>query len=94
MAEKGEVRVFVDNERVRVSGWRLAPGTTTGYHRHEFDYVVVPMSDGALRLVAQDGSESFANLKGGEPYFRQAGVEHETFNGNDFEFSLIEVEIK
>ena len=42
--------VFVDNERVRVTEWRFAPGAATGWHRHEYDYVVVPMLDGKLRL--------------------------------------------
>ena len=36
--------VQVDNDRVRVTEWRFAPGTATGWHRHEFDYVVVPMT--------------------------------------------------
>ena len=33
--------VFIDNERVRVTEWRFAPGAATGWHRHEYDYVVV-----------------------------------------------------
>ena len=36
--------VFIDNERVRVTEWRFAPGAATGWHRHEYDYVVVPMA--------------------------------------------------
>ncbi len=44
-------KVFIDNERVRVTEWRFAPGAATGWHRHEYDYVVVPMLDGKLRIV-------------------------------------------
>ena len=29
--------VQVDNDRVRVTEWRFAPGAATGWHRHEFD---------------------------------------------------------
>ena len=40
--------VQVDNERVRVTEWRFAPGAETGEHVHQMDYVVVPLGDGRL----------------------------------------------
>ena len=40
----------IDNDRVRVTEWRFAPGTETGWHTHEMDYVVVPLYDGTLRI--------------------------------------------
>lgn len=86
--------VFIDNERVRVTEWRFAPGAATGWHRHEFDYVVVPLSDGKLRIVAEGGAETIAELRKGVPYFREVGVEHDVINANDFEFAFIEVEMK
>lgn len=85
--------VFIDNERVRVTEWRFAPGAATGWHRHEMDYVVVPMMDGRLRLIEEAG-ERVAELKRGVPYFRQIGVEHDVVNANDFEFAFIEIEVK
>ena len=33
--------VQAENERVRVTEWRSAPGAATGWHVHEYDYVVV-----------------------------------------------------
>ena len=54
--------VQVDNERVRVTEWRFAPGAETGEHVHQMDYVVVPMGDGRLKLVSPQGEESFADL--------------------------------
>jgi quercetin dioxygenase-like cupin family protein len=87
-------KVFTDNERVRVAEWRFAPGAATGWHRHEFDYVVVPMLDGKLRIVTEGGAETIAELEKGVPYFRNAGVEHDVINANDYEFSFIEVEMK
>ena len=86
--------VFTDNERVRVAEWRFAPGAATGWHRHEFDYVVVPMLDGKLRIVTEGGAETIAELEKGVPYFRNAGVEHDVINANDYEFSFVEVEMK
>lgn len=86
--------VFIDNERTRVTEWRFAPGAHTGWHRHEFDYVVVPMVDGQLRIDLGNGNFQTSDLKVGVPYFRNAGVEHDVINPNDFEFVFVETEFK
>ena len=85
--------VVIDNDDVRVTEWRFAPGTATGFHRHEYPYVVVPITTGRLTIVGADGTTS-ADLHTGQPYFRPAGVEHDVVNGNDFEFVFIETEVK
>ena len=86
-------QVRIDNERVRVTEWRFAPGSATGWHRHEFDYVVVPLVAGKLKLVEPEG-ERLVDLEVGQPYFRSAGVEHDVVNVNSFEFAFIETELK
>jgi quercetin dioxygenase-like cupin family protein len=86
--------VFIDNERVRVTEWRFAPGAATGWHRHAMDYVVVPMLDGDLELVGADGERTRAKLSKGVPYFRNAGVEHDVINANAFEYAFLEIELK
>jgi quercetin dioxygenase-like cupin family protein len=86
--------VFLDNERVRVTEWRFAPGAATGRHRHEMDYVVVPLVDGELELVGQAGERTRAELRKGVPYFRNSGVEHDVINANPYEFAFIEIELK
>ena len=86
--------VFIDNERVRVTEWRFAPGAATGRHQHEYDYVVTPLTNGRLKIVDGDGNESHAELKVGQPYFREAGVDHNVINDNAFEFVFIDTEIK
>jgi beta-alanine degradation protein BauB len=83
-----------DNERVRVTEWRFAPGAETGFHVHGMDYVVVPSGDGQLKLVSPEGEESFTELKNGQSYFRKAGVHHNVINANDFEFAFVEIELK
>jgi quercetin dioxygenase-like cupin family protein len=93
VAGTATAKVFVDNERVRVTEWRFAPGAATGWHRHEMDYVVVPLLDGRLKLV-EGGGERYAELKKGVPYFRNVGVEHDVVNANDYEFAFIEIELK
>jgi quercetin dioxygenase-like cupin family protein len=94
MAEQAVGTTQIDNPRTRVTEWRFAPGAATGYHRHEYDYVVVPQTTGRLKLTGPDGVETFAELTAGQPYFRQAGVEHDVVNANDHEFVFIEVEFK
>ena len=82
----------IDNARTRVTRHRLVPGAHTGFHRHEYDYVVVPVTGGRMRIVG-DGKESFADLEGGVAYFGRAGVEHDVFNGGDRELVFVEVEL-
>ena len=86
--------VMIDNERVRVTQWRFAPGAATGWHRHEYDYVIVPLLDGNLKLVVEDEPDTIAALKAGSPYFRKAGVEHDVINANDFDYAFVEIELK
>ncbi len=94
MSEQAQPTVFIDNERTRVTEWRFVPGAATGWHRHEYDYVVIPLLDGRLKLIGEGGQESFADLKAGQPYFRNVGVEHDVINDGEAEYAFIEVEFK
>lgn len=85
--------VRVDNERVRVTEWRFAAGAHTGHHRHEYAYVVVPLTTGALASRTADG-ETRADLTAGVPYYREAGIEHDVSNPNPGEFVFVEIELK
>jgi quercetin dioxygenase-like cupin family protein len=85
--------VQIDNARVRVTEWRFAPGAATGHHRHEYDYLVVPLTTGRLAITAGTG-ETSAELVAGGSYFREAGVEHDVRNPNPFVFVFVEIEIK
>jgi quercetin dioxygenase-like cupin family protein len=85
--------VKIDNAHVRVTEWRFAPGARTGHHRHEYAYVVVPLVTGSLAATTTAGETSNA-LRVGEPYYRDAGVEHDVRNANAFEFAFIEIELK
>jgi beta-alanine degradation protein BauB len=86
--------VQVDNDRVRVTEWRFAPGAETGPHVHGMDYIVVPLISGRLQLIGEDGIESFGDLVHGESYTRLAGVSHNVINANAFEIAFVEVELK
>ena len=85
--------VLIENDQVRVTRWEFRnPEDCTGWHRHEHDYLVVPLFDGELQI--DTGSEIVrSSLTTGGVYFRQAGVEHNVCNGNDVACSFIEVEM-
>jgi beta-alanine degradation protein BauB len=83
----------LDNERVRVTEWRFAPGAETGWHRHEHDYVVVPITNGILRLETNTGDFD-AELKLGQSYSRPVGVEHNVINASPHELAFVEIELK
>ncbi|CAN5455034.1 cupin domain-containing protein [soil metagenome] len=83
----------IENDRVIVTEYRFAPGENTGWHRHGYDYVVVPLMDGRVKLQTAQG-ESFAEMRKGAPYFRQVGVEHDVINANEGEYAFIEIELK
>ena len=86
--------VFIENDRVKVTEWRFKnKGDATGWHRHEYDYVVVPLFTGQLFIDMPDGERVTAELETGVPYYRPLGVEHNVINGNDFECAFIELEI-
>ncbi len=87
-------KVLIENEKLRATEWRFpALGDNTGWHRHEHDYLVIPMRNGALEIENEDGQRTRTELVTGAPYFRERGVEHDVINGNDFEYVFIEVEL-
>lgn len=94
MSKAAVPTIQIDNARTRVTEWRFAPGAATGFHRHGYDYVVVPQTSGTLKLIGPDGAAKQAELTAGLPYFREAGVEHDVVNVNEHEFVFVEVEFK
>jgi beta-alanine degradation protein BauB len=94
MSGTAKVSVHIDNDRVIVTEYRFPrDGDNTGWHRHGLPYVVVPLLNGRLKLVAKDG-ERFADMTAGVPYYRPAGVEHDVVNASGGEYAFLEIEIK
>ncbi|MBH97175.1 MAG: cupin [Rhodospirillaceae bacterium] len=86
--------IQIDNSRVRVTEYRFSPGAETEFHVHEFDYIVIPQTDGLLLLIGPEGVETKVELTKGIAYFREAGVRHNVINGGNDELIFTEVEIK
>ena len=94
MREKAKPTVQIDDDKVKVTRWDFSPGAETGWHRHEMDYIVVPLTDGALTAEMPDGSVVENKLTIGASYARLVGVEHNIITTNDSPDSSIEIELK
>ena len=90
--EKAIATIQAENDRVRIREWRFEPGSETGWHRHEHDFVVVPQTNGRLCLEAKNG-ESYVGLIAGNAYTRLAGVEHNVTNASEHEVVLLEIDL-
>ena len=85
--------VQFDNSDVRVTRWTLAGGDDTGEHRHEYDYVVVPITAGRMHITNADGTLSTSKLAPGVSYYRQAGAQHNVRNDGVDILDFVEVEV-
>ena len=83
----------IDNADVRVTRWTVRAGEATGPHRHEYDYVVVPLASGRMQVVGADQTRQETVLRPGESYFRRAGGEHDVSNEGPELVDFVEVEI-
>lgn len=84
----------IDDDKVRVMRWDFEPGAETGFHRHGWLYIVVPMTDGELLIEFPDGTTMTSQLKAGESYHRIAGAEHNVVNAGPAFLSFVETEVK
>jgi quercetin dioxygenase-like cupin family protein len=87
--------ITADNHQVRVTTWTFEPeGSATGAHRHEFDYVVVPVTGGTFQVTSPDGSRREMTQAAGSPYLGMAGTAHDVANIGGTEAVFVEVELK
>jgi quercetin dioxygenase-like cupin family protein len=81
--------VQIDDDKVKLTRWDFLPGAETGWHRHEMDYVVVPLTDGTLTAEMPDSSVVENTLTVGASYVRPVGVEHNIINNKDTLVTLV-----
>ena len=98
ISEKVGTRLLFENERVRVWDLQLAPGQSTGMHRHVNDYLYVVIGDGSLQAADAEGNRGEArDRQDGEVVFNalEGGVAvHEAFNVGAGPWRNIIVELK
>ncbi len=88
-------RVTLDDGKVRVTTWMFgADGDATGVHRHEYDYIVVPITGGTFVMTGIDGSERTMTQIAGAAYTGRCGTEHDVTNASGGEAVFVEVELK
>ncbi len=83
----------IRNSSVNVTEWQFKPGEATGFHIHEYDYIVVPLTSGELTAINSDDSTTKMNLEAGKSYYRQKGIAHNVINTNTFDFAFVEIEL-
>ena len=92
---KARGTVSVDDDRVRVTTWTFAAaGVATGRHRHELDYVIVPITGGTFTVIDLDGPEREMEQVAGSPYLGTAGTEHDVVSVTDQAAVFVEIELK
>ena len=93
MSTGSHSEVQLENEHFRVTKWTIEPGGTIPMHRHEHEYVVVPLVTDTMHVTNADGSELVAELVTGRSYTRASGAEHRIKNrGDSADVVFVEVE--
>ena len=90
-------RLLFENDRVRVWDLQLAPGESTGLHRHSNDFLYVVIGDGTLQTTFADGRrDAPREMCDGEVRYREVAGEsvHEAINVGDRPWRNIVVELK
>ena len=82
-----------NNDRVKITEWRFAPGAETGWHLHTMDYTVIYRTPAQLLIESKEG-ETSVQMAEGQLYFRRAGVEHNVINSGETEVVFVETELK
>ncbi len=85
----------IDDQQVRVTAWTFeARGDSTGFHTHEFDYIVVPVTGGTFSVTDAHGAVHRMEQNAGSPYRGAAGIEHTVSNAGDGRATFVEIELK
>ncbi|MHB1430863.1 MAG: cupin domain-containing protein [Streptosporangiaceae bacterium] len=93
MHQAGQQEHLIETPAARVWRWTLAPEHSTGHHRHEHDYIVVPVTGGVLSVTGADGETTTMRQVAGQPYAGSAGVEHEVVGADTVAVVFVEIEI-
>ena len=91
---KAERTILFEDKKTRITLWRLAPGSETGWHRHTCDYVTLQQSSGKLKLETRNGGTKVINYQDGCAGSYSAPIEHNATNVGDVEIRVTEIEYK
>ena len=86
--------LLVEDKKVRVTRFDFEPDQETGWHVHEYDYVITAITDCSMLLQHSDGTETTSEVSAGTAYSRDAGVRHNVVNASEQKMSFVEIELK
>jgi beta-alanine degradation protein BauB len=86
--------ISAEDDRVRITTWTFQDGEDTGHHRHEYDYIVVPITGGTFTVDEADGTTRELNQRAATAYLGHAGAEHNVINHSGRTAVFVEVELK
>jgi len=87
-------KVIHENEKVRVWTVNLDVGGRQPWHRHDLPYLIVPLTDGSVKIQFADGGVRSGDDKVGDVRWREPGEVHELYNTGNAPLACLLVEIK
>jgi quercetin dioxygenase-like cupin family protein len=87
-------KVIFENDAVRIWSFSVRPGGLKPMHRHELDYVIVPLSGGKVEITTIEGRSRIGEDRVGEVIWQDAGETHQLENLGDAPYRNILVELK
>lgn len=92
MADVG-TKLVLENERVKVWEFTLAPGETFPEHTHDLDYFFYVIEGSTLEVTRRDRKDT-VSLEAGGVYFRVKGDTHSATNAGPTRYHEVLVELK
>jgi beta-alanine degradation protein BauB len=90
-----EPSVTTDDGQVRVTTWTFGGrGSSMGEHRHDYNYIVVPVTGGILTVTTPDGAQHDMIQHAGSPYHGSAGTTHSVTNNTGQQVVFVGIELK
>jgi beta-alanine degradation protein BauB len=86
--------VLIDDDEKRVAHFVFKPGDETGWHKHEYPYFVVYLTDCKLLHMPRNAPDMVIDHKARESRHIESGVEHHVRSIADHKVELLEVEYK
>lgn len=87
-------KMLLEDDRTRVTRFEFQPDQETGWHEHEYDYVITAITDCNMKIENPDGVDTLVSVAAGDAYRRNAGVKHNVINNSKIPMSFVEIELK
>ena len=89
-----EFKLLFEDDKTKITSWKFAPGSQTGWHLHNFDYVTIQKSGGRLKLESEDGEIKYIDYENNRTAGYSAPIKHNATNVSEEEVRVIEIEYK